>query len=531
MTLSLLMAALVWLPPESFTQWSKVDALLRAKPELKLTIGVTPRMATPLAKAALTPWIASGRVELAARIPGDPVLPLVAAHPASPRPDDALERGAEALQAVARRSGTAPAGFIPGTGALDPSLIGPLGALGASWVLTGPYEGSASSPAAAGRTVFVPARAADPAADSLTEAGVTVVDESGALESSLLSTLGELRARPSDGWALVSEAVKAAPAARSDAANVGAWPGWNGAAAAAPDDPSARAAWDAYGEAAKALARYQNSGAADLKILESATALLRKAQDGPFFRAPAAGAPAGLPPQLRARLLAVYKRLKAPAPDALYDVGASTASAATAEAPTSVHAASGPGWAAFDNPAGTAARAPAGAANAEPWRLRGLRVEWDDARVIFRIKPGRVDAAAPSPRPVYDVYVDLNHVVGAGSIRLLEGRGAFAQARDAWEYALSASGGQAKLWRATSGDPEEVATLPVESDPAQAELRVSVPRDVLRGNPARWGYIVLALADRGPALGVLAPVEVQKSLLERPGTPQRVVAARLETAR
>lgn len=549
---ALLAAALVWLPPETFTQWSKVDALLRARPDLKLTVALTPQMATPLAKAALAPWAAAGRVEIAARVHGDPVLPLVASHPAAPRPDDALERAAEARQAVEGRMKTGPAGFVPGAGALDPSLIGPLGAAGAPWILVGPYDAGGSSWAAAGRTVFVPARTvphgALPAPEDLTAPGVLVVDESAEAESRLLPALTELagRARPARGWALVSESIKAANGGRAPAESVSPWPGWDGAAAAAPEDLSARAAWNAYGEAAKTLARYQNSGAADLKVLESATVLLRKAQEARFFRAPAPDAPAGLPSELRTRLLAVYRRVKSPAPESLYDAASST-SAVAADLPTGVHAASGPGWIGFDNPVATAARLPAGAPNSDPWRLRGLRVEWSDAGVLFRIFPGRVDAAPPAPRPVYDVYMDLNHIVGAGSIRLLEGRGAFAQARDAWEFALSVCGGDARLWRAPAGEPEEVAALKAELDAAKAEIRVSVPRELLRGSPARWGYIALALAEdparagRSPAaalvgpdgaltLGLLAPLEIQKNVLDHPGTPQRVSAVRLEPA-
>lgn len=548
---ALLAAALVWLPPETFTQWSKVDALLRARPDLRLTVALTPQMATPLAKAALGPWAAAGRVEIAARVHGDPVLPLVAAHPAAPRPDDALERAAEARRAVEARMKTGPAGFVPGAGALDPSLIGPLGAADAPWVLAGPYDAGGSSWAAAGRTVFVPARTvphgALPAPEDLTAPGVLVVDESAETESRLLPALTELagRARPARGWALVAQSVKETDGVRANADNVASWPGWDGAPAAAPEGP-ARAAWNAYGEAAKALARYQNSGAADLKVLENATVLLRKAQEARFFRAPAPDAPAGLPAELKARLLAVYRRIKVPAPDSLYDAAGST-STVTADLPTGVHAASGPGWLGFDNPAASTARLPAGAPNTDPWRLRGLRVEWDDARVLFRIFPGRVDAAPAAPRPVYDVYMDLNHIVGAGSIRLLEGRGAFAQARDAWEFALSVAGTDAGLWRSPAGETEEVGTMKAELDPVKNEIRVSVPRELLRGNPARWGYIALALAEdparagRSPAatlvgpdgaltLGLLAPLEIQKNVLDRPGTPQRVSAVRLEPA-
>jgi hypothetical protein len=548
---TILAAALIWLPPETFIQWSKVDGALRSHPELRLTIALTPQMATPLAKAALAPWAALGRVEIAARLHGDPVLPLVDSNPAAPRPDDALERVADARAAVEKRLGTPVSGFAPGSGALDPSLIDPLGASGAGWVVVGPYDVSGGSWAAQGRTVFLPARTlprdATPSADALAAPGVLVVDESASEETLLLPVLATLsRAAPKSGWALASELAKAASEPRADAEKIAAWPGWDGAAPEPSADPTARAALNAYAEAAKTLSRYRDSGAADMKVLEGANALLRKTQQAKFFRAPAPGAAAGFPPELRAGLLAVYKRLKATAPDALYDVGSSTAAQTSADLPTGVHSASGPSWVGFDNPLASAARAPFGAPNADPWRLRGLRVEYDDSRVLFHVYPARVDAAPAAPRPVYDIYIDLNHLVGAGAIRLFDGRGAFAQARDAWEFALSVVGNDARLWRAgADGDPEELTVLQVESDPAKAEIRVSVPRSFLRGNPAHWGYILLSLAEdparpgRAPAaalvgadgaqtLGLLAPVDVQKTVLDHPGTPQRVPAVRVE---
>src|SRR6185312_1899837 len=126
----------------------------------------------------------------------------------------------------------------------------------------------------------------------------------------------------------------------------------------------------------------------------------------------------------------------------------------------------------------------------------------------FRLFPGRVETASGAARPTYDVYIDLNHLVGAGSIRLLDGRDAFAQAKDAWEFALTVSGGDARLLRAGAGEgPEEVSKLEVENDAAKAEIRVSVPRALLRGNPARWGYIVVSLGGEPPRiLGLLGPL-------------------------
>jgi len=539
--------ALVWAPPEDFRQWSKVDLLLRSKSDLKLTIALTPAMVTPLVKAALNPWAAAGRVEFAARIPGDPVLPLTAAHPSAPRPDDALERAASALASVEKRLAVGPVGLVCGAGALDASLIGPLAAAGSPWVLVGPYAVSSGPWAAEGRTTFVPARTPGPAPEELAAPGALAVDESDLTDTHLLSDLTDLPRRigPPLGWVTISGLLKIQGSARAPAAEISSWPGWDGVVAGPPSDPSARAAWDAYGETAKAVELYKNSGLADIKVLESATGLLRKAQEARFYR-PMGAEASGLPADLRARLRAVYAKIKAPAPEALFEAGISTTQAAAAERPTNVHAASGPNWIFFENPAASLARAPAGASDVAPWRVRGLRVEWDPSQILLRILLARVDAAPTPPRPIFDVYIDLNRVVGAGSTRLLEGRGAYAAARDAWEFAVTSAGTDGRLWRAArSPEPEELSPLSVETDPARGEVKIVVPRSILRGNPARWGYTLLALAEdperagqKPPAtfvgpdgtiiLGALAPLDVQKAVADKPGVPQRLPAVRLE---
>jgi hypothetical protein len=544
--------ALVWLPPAAFSAWSEVDALLRARSDLKLTVALTPAQSDTLARDALAPWVQAGRVEVAARADGDPILPLVADHPDAPRPNDALERASGACRAVETRMRSGPPGFVPGAGSLDRALIQPLGASGAPWVLAGPYAVAGATWASAGRTVFVPAAAAGrdlllgPA--DLTADGAVAVDESGLDRSSFLPALKALPsgARPESGWATVSELIRARGGAGADAAAVVSWPDWSGALSAPPSDPSALAAWRAYGAATATLERYKNSGAANLRTLERAVRLLHRAQDARFFRPPAPGAAPGLPSGLRDRLIAVYRLLKTSPPDALFQTGVSTAAAA--DLPTGVHAASGSNWVAFDNPAASQSRAPAGAPDAAPWSLRGLRVEWDDQNVLFRLFPGRVDAAPAAPKPVYDVYMDLNRILGAGSIPLLPGRGAFTQARDAWEFALSVSATEAQLWRAGFGDePDEITTLAVERDPSRGEIRISVPRRLMRGDPARWGYVLLALTgdparpgqspaavlggDEGAQIfGLLGPLQEQTAVLGAPGAPARVGAVRLKPA-
>ena len=96
-----------------------------------------------------------------------------------------------------------------------------------------------------------------------------------------------------------------------------------------------------------------------MRVLERATLLLRKAQDARFYRG--AEASEDIPADLRSRLLAVYKKIKAPAPESLYEAGTSTVAASAADLPTSVRATSGASWVSYVNPAASLARAPAGA--------------------------------------------------------------------------------------------------------------------------------------------------------------------------
>lgn len=532
--------AVVWLPPENFRQWSGVDALMRADSDLKLTIGVSPAMATPLVKAALLPWVEKGRIELAARIDGDPVLTMVAGHPAGPRPQDPLERAVEARERLQKRLGLVPAGLIPGAGAVDAAVAVSLGQSGASWILAGPYAAPEEAWAAGGRAVVVPSGA------------TTLFDESASTASVFLAAAAGLP-RPAQGWAAVGELAALKSGAPADPAGIAAWPAWNpDAALFPPADEGARAAWDAYAAAAQALDLYQNSGSADLRTLDAAVELLRRAQAARHYRPSASE---DLPAGLRTALLAVYKRLKLPAPHALYDGSAAAASsspAAPGERPTGVRALSGPSWLEFRAPLGAIALLPSlapgataaimdGGAAADPWRILSLRVDWDESAVRLNLRVGRASNAAP--RPIYEIYSDFNRVLGAGRVPLLEGRGAVVPARDAWEMALSVVGDEARLYRARGGgEPDEIAVFKAQWLSDRGEVSVSVPRSYMRGNPSRWGWAVVALAEdparsgRRPAaslvgadgtilLGALAPADQQKGILSRANS--RVPAARL----
>ena len=548
--------ALVWIPPETFSSWAEVDTLLRARPSLKLTLALTPDMASDSARSILDPWIRQGRIDVAARIPGDPILTWVASHPVAPRPQDVLDRAVEAREGLKQRLGAPAPGLVVGSGALDPSLTARIGATGATWVLAGPYASNDAIWVAAGKSLLVPTRSLPQnASEAWAAPGACVYDESSSTTSVFVTELNAqfAAAHPDSGWASVSDIARTKGEPRREASEIALWPPWDPNVENSPSTPEGKAAWDVYGAAPAAIDRYQNSGAAELKTLDAAVEFLRKAQASRHYRANAQA----YRQELRAPILALYKRLKQSAPESLYGPNDASASGSSGDGPTGVKIAAGPSWIELRGPAGTLALAPVlssapvaastapfidGGAAADPWRIQSLRAEWDDASVKLIL--GTTRASTSVPRPVYEIYMDINHVLGAGSVPLLEGRGAIVPARDAWELVLSIAGAQAWLYRArVGGDPEEIAAPQAVWSSGRPEVTVTVPRSAMRGNPARWGWAIVAFAEdparpnRRPSaplvapngtilLGLLAPKDVQTAVLTR--TASRVSASRLE---
>ncbi len=528
-------ATLLLVPAEDFSDWKGLAGLVSAN-AFKITLALTPEMATPQAQDALA-WLAkTGRIELAMRISGDPVLPLISAS----RPQDASDELALAREGLRLLSPSQTLGFVPAGGAAPAALAPALQALAVPWIAVGTTSttvASGSHPPA-----FLPFTAIrslqDLDASSGTAIDRLVLDEAGgALPPGGLMLLLRALAQKQDSrrWMTVSQSLEEEPAPPGPATD---WPGW------APSPWSGTlaqaSAWKAYVEAADALKHYQNSGSADLKILEDASQALYGAQSSRFYRLLGTTGPdaAEADRELRSRLKSVYRQLKQAAPASLYAslLGVS-APAGAEEATTDILSESGEGWLSFQNPAGSLSRAPADSSrSAELWKLLGLRVDWSEQSISFTYRLAAISTAASAA--VLDTYIDINHIPGAGSSRLLEGREALAANRDCWEFALTLTGSGARLFRSDAIEPVFLAAAPVLVDSSSGTLKASFPRELLRGNPKRWGFIAATFAgaedpslprtapygvEPGGPLGLLAPLEQQKA----PTSRQRLNAVRL----
>ena len=89
---------LLAVPAEDFSQWRSLAGVLGSYSELKLTLALTPGMLTAQVRDILALPLRTGRLELAMRIPGDPILSLVSGEPDSEGPHDVLARLEKALQ-------------------------------------------------------------------------------------------------------------------------------------------------------------------------------------------------------------------------------------------------------------------------------------------------------------------------------------------------------------------------------------------------------------------------------------------------
>ncbi len=554
----------LWIPAADFANWSELSTDLAATGSPSLTVAVSPDQLTPAALAVLQPLIQSGEVEIAARIDGDPILPLIADNAQAPRPQDPLDLLSLTHEKLQSALGAIPAGYVPGGGAVSPDLFPAFKSMSLGWVATGAYLPPTGTWAQYSGVVLVPFYPLSPNDLSqfnlpfaFSERGPVVVDEGDGLvpPGSMLDILRQAAASGfRESWSTVAEAVARHQISLISSSAISQWPTWAGDYSLWDSSGPSQAAWALYAKAALDLEQYQNSGSADLRSLEEATGQLHKSQASRFFRLIGSTRPAEAlkaDAEFRASLRTLYREIDEPSPSDLYyplvqisSTDALTAGGLPQGLSADVTAVQGPSSIEFENPPQSISYAPVStgpavaAATPSPWGISSLEVSWSTASVNFvYTMEADVDSAAAAGQPfsrlVLDTYIDINHIAGAGATELLPGRNAYTKVADAWEYALSLDSKEAFLYRSSiDGPPQLLTQMEVEADSATSTLTVSVPQYLMPGDPRRWGYIAAAMAsqaqsdqeppplwsnpDSSAILSILAPVDDQQAFFASP---------------
>lgn len=506
--------AALWVLPEDFSGWEALPPLLDRFPKNRLTLAVPPEDLPD----SLAPWLRENilgcRLEIALRLDGDPLFPLAE----NARPSDMIERLASAKILYRRKLGLAPAGFVPAAGALDEGSLKLLSSQRFDWIATGGCLSTAPW-ALAGKTVLVPFS--------------TLVEGSRAalIEGPDQNALPDLWTRePDRDWATVSEAF---PLASALSGIPGIDPstapptGWS--ADLREGLPFRTTTETLYGKAAAVLSAYQDSGQAVLDRLNKAGTALYAARSARFHGKAASSDPA-LAEGFKARIKEVFSAVRRPLPT---ELSASWTLGPASGLDARVRSSFSEGRLSFEN-----APLTPGASEQTAPHPRTLEVSWTQSTVSFLIALEGLGSSPDSPLGIgplmLDLYIDMNHLPGRGAVDLLPGRKAYVGARDAWEYAVVVDGRGAELYRSLAGQPptrvDKIKTVSLEDD---GRLRVTLPRNRLRGNPAGWGYLLVLLRTdpdgaagspprpietrEPPILGLLGPARTQAAL-NAPGT-------------
>ncbi|MFH2202125.1 MAG: glucodextranase DOMON-like domain-containing protein [Elusimicrobiota bacterium] len=564
---------LLWVPEMGTVDWNAFQSLIERHPDVRLTVALSPAEIPEEVRPWLSAWAREGRLEVALRITGDPILPLITKY----RQRDAVDRIALARIQYRDVFERFPGGFVPGDGALIPAFARPLEMQHFKWAAVGdavfrtPWYTGGKEPMVA-IPFHVPESTAPVALANLQDIRAVVLSElngtltpGGGVEA-LTALFEETR---NDLWTSAQEAIELI---NPYAVGPEEWPTWSGDLLLWTEDPIQERAWHLYEITVGALSRYQNSGAASLDTLDRANTHIYRAQDSRYFRVDSLHN-RQMERRFRGHLQRVYRTLGQKAPQALATPIAVRHTPASggenAEQPdeaaqngakikgdAAVRSRLADGLLTFENPAASTATLPTQLPELPPgttphhlWTPQSLTVSWDEESVTFSVVPRDIlKSAAPNgfAAPMFELYMDLNNLAGRGSTALLPGRRGFVPSSDAWEYAVIANGWEASLYRAVPSQPPAlVEKLGCTLDAKAGAIRVSVPRQRLRGSPSGWGYVLLTLAvdeagarqtppqplpggNGSPLLGILGGLDTQRRLTDSKSSYRRVSAVRLQ---
>jgi len=114
--------ALLWVPDPRKLDWEGLRGLLEREEAARFTLALAPEDIPEAAQLWLAQAVQEGRLEVALRLAGDPILPLAA----STQNPWIFERLASSRQSLSRILGRPPSGFVPGRGAASPEVAAAL---------------------------------------------------------------------------------------------------------------------------------------------------------------------------------------------------------------------------------------------------------------------------------------------------------------------------------------------------------------------------------------------------------------------
>ena len=254
--------------------------------------------------------------------------------------------------------------------------------------------------------------------------------------------------------------------------------------------PLKRAAWRLLALVARDIDKAQASGQVWSRRIETATRELHNAESGRFFINLDSRIPADLrlanEREFRVTLKNVYRILRQPFPEELKRP-LRESEAADIDPTRDTQTESGSYWLVFHDPSGDnripqSLEGSTSTLSGGIWDLEAFRITWNEDAVTFSISVSSVaemTAGLGGPESlVLDIYIDMNNRPGAGVRSLLSGRKALIEPRDAWEFALTFSGRDGKLFKAgLQGQMRAVENLRPLFHPYTRTVSVSVPFD------------------------------------------------------
>ena len=452
-------------------------------PQLRMVIAISPRFVRiakdPVLRSQILALKKEGRLELAMQIPNAPILPLLVEDPPYGFPDDVIQLMAQAKSTYFKAWSQLPQGLVLPYGAISPRLLSLLERLGVTWMVGAAGLPAIDGPYQSGSLLLWDGAPSGKASGTV----VRVWDERQMKVGPLESWMMELKDR-NGSLILPQEAGTSTvplPMNRTwkpKTWDESTWSMWAG-------DPARDAAWRALKRTRDTLEKYKNSGQASVQRLDLAFDEIYGAQNSNYFSSigNTALSPALVEErehEFQATLLAVYRLIGQPPPEDLFISAATAVPAGTSVSSTSVHAESFPDGrehVGIEDAMGDAL-VPGGG------DLKALDV-WSGTDSVHWIV-----TLASTPTAPTDIYIDLNGQPNAGTPTFLAGRPYGTSPKDAWEYAIAIAGPTATLYRTQgAGTYEIVQTFPVVVEGNR--MHVTIPRDLMRGNPRRWGYQVL----------------------------------------